>query len=138
MALFSQHYCDINIHIRKYSQETSMDGAMGKACPHVLLVEESCVDRKVASQILKICNIQVTVVGSPQEALNLLNTYEARDVKLILTECYMPAMADCGLLKEVKTTNLEKSKSEWLEAGADDYIIKPFNLDHVPRIMSYI
>ncbi|KAL6842780.1 hypothetical protein ACP4OV_027624 [Aristida adscensionis] len=129
-----------------------MDSAMGKAYPHVLLVEESCVDRKVASKVLEISNIQVTVVGSPQEALNFLDTYEAHDVKLILTECYMLAMAGCGLLTEVKNSpnfnhipvvivcsddNPEKIK-KWLDAGADDYIIKPFNLDYIPRIMSYI
>ncbi|KAF8643642.1 hypothetical protein HU200_066698 [Digitaria exilis] len=70
------------------------------AAPHVLIVDDARVDRLVASRVLGSCNIRVTVVEGPMEALRFLAT--EHDVQLILTDYSMPDMTGYDLLVEVK------------------------------------
>ncbi|KAG2590711.1 hypothetical protein PVAP13_5NG426300 [Panicum virgatum] len=70
------------------------------ASAHVLVVDDSCVDRLVASRVIESCNIKVTPMEGPKEALQLLAM--EHDVKLILTDYCMPDMTGYDLLVEVK------------------------------------
>ncbi|KAG2584410.1 hypothetical protein PVAP13_6KG298906 [Panicum virgatum] len=70
------------------------------AAPHVLLVAESCVDRLVASRVLETCNIRVTAMEGPKQALKFLEM--EHDVQLILTDYCMLDMTGYDLLVEVK------------------------------------
>ncbi|KAG2584415.1 hypothetical protein PVAP13_6KG299200 [Panicum virgatum] len=120
------------------------------ASPHVLLVEDSCVDRLVASRVLKCFNIRVTAVEGPKEALKFLDT--EHDVQLILTDYCMPDMTGYDLLVEVKksprlnhlpvviicTEDIPERIKMCLDGGAKDYIIKPIKVVNVSRLLSYI
>ncbi|KAF8675751.1 hypothetical protein HU200_047235 [Digitaria exilis] len=120
------------------------------ATPHVLVVDDSCVDRLVASRVLQKCNIKVTVVEGPKEALKLLAM--EHDVKLILTDYSMPEMTGYDLLTEVKnspklshlpmvimcTDDVPARIKECLDGGAKDYIIKPIKVTDVPGLLRYI
>nr|CAB3473846.1 unnamed protein product [Digitaria exilis] len=116
------------------------------ATPHVLVVDDSCVDRLVASRVLQKCNIKVTVVEGPKEALKLLAM--EHDVKLILTDYSMPEMTGYDLLTEVKlshlpmvimcTDDVAARIKECLDGGAKDYIIKPIKVTDVPGLLRYI
>ncbi|OEL33682.1 Two-component response regulator ORR12 [Dichanthelium oligosanthes] len=120
------------------------------ATPHVLLVDDSCVDCFVASRVLKSCNIQVTTVEGPKQALKFLDM--EHDVQLILTDYCMPDMTGYDLLVEVKkSSNLNhlpvvitctdddrKRMKKCLDGGAKDYITKPIKVVDVPRLLSYI
>ncbi|KAG2579273.1 two-component response regulator ORR12-like [Panicum virgatum] len=120
------------------------------ATPHVLLVEDSCVDRLVASRLLKSFNIRVTAVEGPKEALTFLDM--EHDVLLILTDYCMPDMTGYDLLVEVKkspklnhlpvvitcTEDIPERIKMCLDGGAKDYIIKPIKVADVPRLLSYI
>ncbi|CAL4999279.1 unnamed protein product [Urochloa decumbens] len=120
------------------------------ATPHVLLVDDSCVDRLVATRVLKSCNIRVTVVESPKQALKFLDM--EHDVQLILTDYSMPGMTGYDLLIEVKkspklshlpvviicTENIPERIKKCLDGGAKDYIIKPIKVSNVPELLSYI
>ncbi|TKW10703.1 hypothetical protein SEVIR_6G184100v4 [Setaria viridis] len=118
--------------------------------PHILLVDDSCVDRLVASRLLQSCNIRVTIVEGPKQALKFLDM--EHDVQLILTNYYMPEMSGYDLLVEVKKTpklnhlpvvitcteDISERIKMCLDGGAKDYIIKPIKVVNVPHLVSYI
>ncbi|CAL5005939.1 unnamed protein product [Urochloa decumbens] len=120
------------------------------ATPHVLLVDDSCVDRLVTSRALKSCNVKVTVVEGAKQALEFLDM--EHDVKLILTDYCMPDMTGYDFLVEVKkspklnhlpvvitcTDDVPERIKKCLDGGAKDYIIKPIKVDNVPHLLSYI
>ncbi|CAL5005308.1 unnamed protein product [Urochloa decumbens] len=120
------------------------------ATPHVLLVDDSCVDRLVAERVLKSCNIRVTIVKGPKEGLKFLDM--EHDVQLILTDYCMPDMTGYDLLLEVKkspklnhlpvvitcTEDVPERIKKCLDGGAKDYITKPVKVANVPKLLSYI
>ncbi|RLN05549.1 two-component response regulator ORR12-like [Panicum miliaceum] len=123
---------------------------MATDAPHVLVVDDSFLDRLVASRVLKGCNILVTIKDGPKQALEFLNM--EHDVKLIMTDYCMPDMTGYDLLMEVKESpklkhipvvimssdNIPERMKKCLDAGAKEYIIKPLNAVDMPRILSYI
>ncbi|PAN35763.1 hypothetical protein PAHAL_6G232200 [Panicum hallii] len=120
------------------------------ASPHVLLVEDSCVDRFVASRLLESFSIRVTTVEGPKKALKFLDM--EHDVQLILTDYCMPDMTGYDLLVEVKkspklnhlavvitcTEDVPERIKMCLDGGEKDYIIKPIKVVNVSRLLSYI
>ncbi|KAL6842447.1 hypothetical protein ACP4OV_027682 [Aristida adscensionis] len=128
-----------------------MERATTDASPHVLLVDDSPIDRLLASKVLKRLNIRVTAVEGPKEALKFLET--EHDVKLILTNFRMPDMTGYDLLMQVKESpklkhlpvviasgdNIPERVQMCLNGGAKEYISKPVKEDDdVRRILSYI
>ncbi|KAJ1258129.1 hypothetical protein BS78_10G050600 [Paspalum vaginatum] len=123
---------------------------MSTVAPHVLIVDDSYVDRLVASGVLKSCKIPVTVMEGPKQALKFLDA--EHDVKLILTDYCMPGMTGYDLLMEVKESpklkdipvvimssdDIAERKKKCEEAGAKEYIIKPLKVVDVPRLLGYI
>ncbi|PUZ51283.1 hypothetical protein GQ55_6G170600 [Panicum hallii var. hallii] len=123
---------------------------MATDAPHVLVVDDSFVDRLVASRVLKGYDIRVTIKEGPKQALEFLNM--EHDVKLIMTDYCMPDMTGYDLLMEVKESpklkhipvvimssdNILERMKKCLDAGAKEYIIKPLNAVDVPRVLSYI
>ncbi|XP_037419284.1 two-component response regulator ORR13-like [Triticum dicoccoides] len=69
----------------------------------------------------------VTSVEGPMQALEFV---EEHDVDLIFAEYCMPCMTGYDFLREVKCM--------CLHGGAEDYIIKPLRIAHVPCILSHI
>uniref|UniRef100_K3YYP7 Response regulatory domain-containing protein n=1 Tax=Setaria italica TaxID=4555 RepID=K3YYP7_SETIT len=121
------------------------------ATPHILLVDDSCVDRLVASRLLRSCNIRVTAMEGPKQALKFLY--------MILTDYCMPEITGYDLLVELKIGSFMKKKSprfnhlpvviactedilerikKCLDGGAKDYVIKPIKVVNVPYLLSYI
>ncbi|KAL6640124.1 hypothetical protein ACP70R_015872 [Stipagrostis hirtigluma subsp. patula] len=132
------------------SKGTGVEKVMVDASPHVLVVDDSFVDRCVVSMALKHSNIRVTAVEGPKQALNFLDT--EHDVKMIVTDYCMPDMTGFDLLMEVKKSpklahlpvvivssdNIPERIKMCLDGGAMDYIIKPIKIADVPRILSHI
>ncbi|XP_034599086.1 two-component response regulator ORR12 [Setaria viridis] len=120
------------------------------ATPHILLVNDSCVDRLVASRLLQSCNIRVIAMEGPKQALKFLDM--EYDVQLILTDYYMLEMTGYDLLVEVKkipklnhlpvvitcTEDIPERIKMCLDGGAKDYIIKPIKVVNLPHLLSYI
>nr|CAB3456755.1 unnamed protein product [Digitaria exilis] len=135
------------------------------AGPHVLIVDDACVDRLVASRVLESCNIRgisdsqymfcccyfvVTVVEGAMQAMRFLA--KEQDVQLILTDYSMPDMTGYDLLVEVKnsprlnhipvvitcTDYVDETVQMCLDGGAADFITKPIVVADVPCILSYI
>ncbi|XP_062195184.1 two-component response regulator ORR12-like [Phragmites australis] len=123
---------------------------MAGASPHVLVVDDSRVDCLVASRVLESCNIRVTTVDGPKQALEFLDS--EHDVNLILADYCMPDMTGYDFLMEVKESpklehipvvivcsdKIHERINKCLDGGAKEYLLKPLKVADVTRILSYI
>lgn len=103
----------------------------------VLLVDDNSDMRDYVGSILKE-KWKVISAGDGQEALEIL---QLNKVDLVLTDVMMPVLDGFGLLKKIRNHDHlksipvimlsaragEESKIEGLDAGADDYLVKPFS-----------
>jgi two-component system chemotaxis response regulator CheY len=110
---------------------------------HALVVDDSRTVRKVLAGYLTTLGFEVTVAINGLEALDYLHGMDKADV--VLVDWNMPEMDGIAFLRAVRadvayatlpvmivTTNAELSQvSEALEAGANEYIMKPFTADMV-------
>ncbi|KAF8692501.1 hypothetical protein HU200_039600 [Digitaria exilis] len=117
------------------------------ATPRLLVVDDSCVDRLVVSRVLQSCNIKVTVVEGPKEALKFLAM--EHDVNLILTDYCMLEMTGYDWQMEVKnspkishlpvvimcTDDVPARIKRCLDGGAKG---KPIKVIDVPDLLHYI
>ena len=108
---------------------------------HALVVDDSDVIRKILTAYLQKLGFQVTSAVNGREALDQLHRMEKADVALV--DWNMPEMDGITFLREVRadvnydglpvmmvTTNSELQRvSQALEAGANEYIMKPFTAD---------
>uniref|UniRef100_A0A0E0LTY9 Response regulatory domain-containing protein n=1 Tax=Oryza punctata TaxID=4537 RepID=A0A0E0LTY9_ORYPU len=118
--------------------------------PHVLVVDDTLVDRHVVSMALMCHNIRVTAVESVMQALIVLDS--EHDVNMIVSDYCMPEMTSYDLLMEVKKSprlahlpvviassdNIPGRIKKCLDGGAKDYSLKPVKSVDVPRILNYI
>lgn len=107
--------------------------------PTCLVVDDSRIIRRVAKRILEEMAFEAVEAGDGQEAM----TCVLRSVPdVILLDWNMPVMNGMEFLKHLRrqdgrqptvifcTANNQMSQiQEALEAGADDYIMKPFDRD---------
>ncbi|HTK28723.1 MAG TPA: response regulator [Vicinamibacterales bacterium] len=112
----------------------SLQPAAGR--PRILLAEDSTEMRGYLQTILS--EYEVEAVGDGPAALAAAR---ARRPDLILSDVMMPGIDGCGLLRELRADartrdvpiillsamDAEEARVEGLEAGADDYLIKPFS-----------
>jgi two-component system chemotaxis response regulator CheY len=108
---------------------------------HALVVDDSDVIRKILTAYLQKLGFQVTSAVNGREALEQLHRMEKADVALV--DWNMPEMDGITFLREIRadvnydglpvmmvTTNSELAHvSQALEAGANEYIMKPFTAD---------
>ena len=103
----------------------------------VLLADDNSDMREYVSRLLTSSGYQVDVVGDGEAALAVARS---RAPDLLLTDVMMPKLDGFGLLKAFKEDPAlrevpvlllsaragEEARIEGLEAGADDYLVKPF------------
>ncbi|KAL0867031.1 hypothetical protein Bca101_046149 [Brassica carinata] len=121
---------------------------------HVLVVDDSSLDRKLTERLLQKSSCQVTTVDSGYKALEFLGLRQGVDsndpnalslspkeveVNLIITDYCMPGMTGYDLLKKVKESsafknipvaimsseNVPARISRCLEEGAEEFFLKP-------------
>ncbi|MBB4569273.1 ATP-binding protein [Rhizobium leucaenae] len=104
---------------------------------HILLVDDNGDMRAYVYRLLDAQGYTVDMAADGEAALAAARR---RTPDLILTDVMMPKLDGFGLLKSIRTDPLlmgtpvimlsaragEEAKVEGLEAGADDYLIKPF------------
>ena len=116
-----------------------------KAKMKVLLVEDSKVNQMVANFTLKKLGFEdVEVAEDGQQTLDKLNASLDTPFDLILLDCQMPIMDGYQATKEIRLGNAgdvhtdiaiiamtamagDKEKDNCLQAGMDDYLLKPIN-----------
>jgi two-component system chemotaxis response regulator CheY len=107
-----------------------------------LVVDDSKTIRMIIRRILIELGYQVCEAGNGIEALKVLET-ERAEVELVLADWNMPEMNGLELVKQLRqipelsslkvimvTTETEMSQmASALEAGANEYVMKPFSKD---------
>jgi two-component system, chemotaxis family, chemotaxis protein CheY len=105
----------------------------------ILVVDDSPSIRKFISLALKIQSYTVITAEDGMQALEILTQNQTID--MVLTDLNMPNMDGIKLIKEVRkmpeyaelpiiilsSLTSERDINEGLDAGADSYLIKPFN-----------
>ena len=105
----------------------------------VLVVDDSKTVRSIIKKILRPYNFEIFEAENGEEALDLL--YEHDGFDLILLDWSMPGMDGYDFLKTVRrnpewkdikimmvtSENHQQSVIEALDAGADEYLMKPFD-----------
>ena len=115
---------------------------------HILLVEDSFINQKVAKGILTNLGYLVDVVENGKEALDAL---ENKNYDLVIMDCQMPVMdgytATAEIRKREQLTQkhtpiiahtahaMTYDKEKCLEAGMDDYISKPVTQAAMKQIL---
>jgi len=105
---------------------------------NVLVVDDSLMQLRNAQKLLGSLKLNVTTAKDGQEALDLINK-EDKKYSLVLTDYNMPVMDGKELTFKIRekykknelaivvfTANNEKTASEFLKIGANDFIQKPY------------
>ena len=109
---------------------------------HALVIDDSKSIRTILARILLEVGFTVEEAATGLEAMDLM---KKEKVDLALVDWNMPDMDGCQFIREVRKNNTYKdirmmmvttetaiSKvAEALEAGADEYIMKPFNKEMI-------
>ena len=110
---------------------------------HALVVEDSGTIRLILTAYLKKLGFDVTVAVNGRDGLDQLHNMAKADV--VLVDWNMPEMDGIAFVRAVRaegnyaelplmmvTTNSERGNvSEALEAGANEYLMKPFTGDMI-------
>ncbi len=104
-----------------------------------ILIADDLVDTiMVLKKLLKTAGHEVIAASNGKEALEII---ESSDISILITDWEMPVMNGKDLVKAIRAKDLGRyifiiiltaktgktEMIEGLEAGADDYIVKPFN-----------
>ncbi|MEZ4653363.1 MAG: CHASE domain-containing protein, partial [Candidatus Eisenbacteria bacterium] len=123
-------------------------GAVDGASLRVLLAEDSSVNQKLASTILRRNGIEVVIAANGREAVELAQSTEP---DLILMDCVMPEMDGLEATREIRrwetrasrarvpivavTANaLADERERCFQAGMDDFISKPYRSEDLLRV----
>jgi two-component system KDP operon response regulator KdpE len=112
---------------------------MSTASPTILIVDDEPQIRRVMRTTLSSQGYSVIEAKSGEEALEKLR---AERTDLILLDVNMPGMSGLDTCRAIRRTtdvpiimltvrNTEKDKVQALDAGADDYVVKPFGAEEL-------
>jgi signal transduction histidine kinase/ActR/RegA family two-component response regulator len=113
----------------------------------VLLAEDNAINSRVAMRMLEKLGYRVDLAANGKEAIDML---EMLPYDLILMDCQMPTMDGYEATREIRRSqgerarvpiiavtanSMEGDKDLCLEAGMDDYISKPIQIEHLREIL---
>lgn len=106
----------------------------------ILVVDD---EKKIALGIKKALESQKYAVDVSHDGIEALNMAEAIEYDLIILDRMLPGMDGVSIIKNLRSQNIYtpillltalgtiKDKTDGLDAGADDYLPKPFALDEL-------
>ncbi len=131
-------------------------GVTGPALPdlsslHVLVADDSPVNREVVSEALARLNAQTTIVEDGAQAVD---TFKQGGFDIVLMDCSMPVLdgfaatrairgyeAEMGLARTpviALTAHVAGSTADsWRDAGMDDYLTKPFTMKSLSDCLAH-
>jgi two-component system KDP operon response regulator KdpE len=107
--------------------------------PHILVVDDEQQITRVLRTSLSAQGYDIRVANSGDMALEIMKDWTPN---LIITDLSMPSIDGVQLCREVRTLSRvpiivlsvrdkEQQKVQALDAGADDYVTKPFNMNEL-------
>ncbi|XP_056686257.1 two-component response regulator ARR15 isoform X3 [Spinacia oleracea] len=102
---------------------------------HVLVVDDSIVDRKLAERLLQSCSCKVTVMETAKKALQFLGLDEENSSAGCTTES--STFKDVPVVI-MSSEDIPTRITRCLEMGAKEYLLKPVKLSDVKRIIESI
>lgn len=104
--------------------------------PHILVVDDEPQITRVLRTTLAATGYEIRVANDGEMALEIMKDWSPH---LIITDLMMPNLDGVQLCRRVRATSeipiivlsvrgQERSKIEALDAGADDYVTKPFSM----------
>ncbi|MEW6003211.1 MAG: response regulator [Nitrospirota bacterium] len=97
--------------------------------------------RKLLSDFFSFNGYEVVAAGNGKEALEILKN---KTCSLLITDLNMPVMGGIELVSIIRSLykslpiigmSFEYKESEFLRAGADYFLLKPFSLRHLKSIL---
>jgi CheY-like chemotaxis protein len=137
----------------KLAKGTAPDLIEGNTIKHILLAEDNLINQKVSLQSLRGLGYNVDLAANGKIAVE---KFLENDYDLILMDIQMPEMDGITATKEIREIEREQSvenpvliiaitansikddRQKCLEAGMNEYISKPFNLDKFPLIVTQL
>lgn len=107
----------------------------------VLIVEDEGSIRQLLSEFLSLNGYKVILAKNAYEALEIV---ENNACSLMITDMHMPLLNGIELVKRIRKINIslpiigmsiENNKAEFLEAGANYFLLKPFSLNRLKFIL---
>jgi len=106
---------------------------------HILVVDDEAQITRVLRTTLSAHGYEIRVANDGEMALEIMKDWSPQ---LIITDLAMPNLDGVNLTKRVRTSSevpiivlsvrdQERQKIEALDAGADDYVTKPFNINEL-------
>ncbi|HPQ14712.1 MAG TPA: response regulator, partial [Bryobacteraceae bacterium] len=108
----------------------------------ILVVEDEEKLRRVLELQLRSAGFEVEKAGTAEEALRLADRAD-----LVLTDVRLPGMSGLELLAAIRRQNMTtpiivmtafgtvETAVEAMKAGAADFLLKPFSLDHLMTVI---
>jgi two-component system KDP operon response regulator KdpE len=105
----------------------------------ILVIDDEAQITRVLRAALTAQNYQVRTANDPEEGLQV---YREWSPDLVITDLMMPTMTGVDVCRAIRlmgqtpvlvlsVRDHERSKVEALDAGADDYVTKPFNIQEL-------
>ncbi|MBE0426334.1 MAG: response regulator [Nitrospirae bacterium] len=110
----------------------------------VLIVDDRESIRKLLSDFFSYNKYEVIMANNGKEALDILRN---KSCSLLITDLDMPLMDGIELVIKIREFNMplpiigmsiENKKIEFLRAGADYFLLKPFSLNHLKSMLYLI
>jgi DNA-binding response OmpR family regulator len=117
---------------------------MQKTSGRVLVVDDDEKIRNLLSAFFSFHDYEVVSAGSGIEALHVLKN---KSCALLMTDMDMPEMNGLELVVTIRKMNIpltiigmsfQDKKAEFLRAGADYFLCKPFNFQFLKSILTSI
>ncbi|GAB3783908.1 ATP-binding protein [Spirosoma horti] len=131
-------------------QEPTVDLSMEPLSPdghkvRILVVEDNLINQKLALQVLKRLGYLAQIAENGQQALDYLQT---GTYDVVLMDIQMPVMDGYTATRQIRTTlqsnvpiiamtahALASEREQCLQAGMNDFIPKPFQIEELQRVM---
>jgi two-component system, chemotaxis family, chemotaxis protein CheY len=115
---------------------------MNMRAPHVLVVDDSTMIRKIVRRVLEGMNLQVSEASDVRQALSICSMSMP---DAIFVDGSMPTLDGCEFLRKLRrmhggeapkaivclNENDVAQIARAMHAGASEYMMKPFDADHV-------
>jgi len=137
----------------KFAKGITPDLIEDNSVKNILLAEDNLINQKISLQSLKGMGYSVDLAINGKEAVD---KFLENDYELILMDIQMPEMDGITATKKIReieknqqvespilivaitANSIKDDRQKCLEAGMNEYISKPFNLDKFPLIISQL